>query len=373
MTSLDINSFPAVFGDPDAVHVQRAYGDFRAGRPILIAEGGEMSAALAIDRLTPEQIATFLARIAGGPLHLAVTGPRAAAMGLPPHAVVRLALPESTTPAALLALAAGDHVAPTGSAEPGGAREAAAVELAKLAELLPAALIAPARPTPLNGTEAGLLVAEADAVLGFRRSLSGTFRRLSEARVPLRGGIETRFVVYRDAIGGTAIAVLVGDPDPAAPIPVRVHSSCATGDLFGSRRCDCGDQLRLALERIAAHGGGAVLYMEQEGRGLGLANKMRAYELQDRGLDTFDANTHLGFHEDERDYHAAGHILADLGWRRVMLLTNNPLKVDALGEAGIEVTERIPVLAPVNPDNRRYLETKALRSGHMLGHVRSKA
>ena len=365
-------STPA-FGDPQAVHVQRAFGDFRFGRPVRIVGSGAPIAALPIDRLDPIQIAIFRSRVAAGPMSLVVTGPRAAAMGLPPHDIVRVPVPDDIQPRELLALAADADVDVPGRPTPGTREDIAAVELAKLAELLPAALIAPASATPLNGIEAGLLTVDADAVLAFRRFLAGTMRPLSEARVPIAGDIDTRLVVYRDVIGGMAIAIIIGDPDPSQSIPVRVHSSCATGDIFGSRRCDCGDQLQLALQRIKAHGSGAVLYMEQEGRGLGLANKMRAYALQDGGLDTVDANTHLGFHEDERDYYAAGVLLNDLGWNKVALLTNNPLKVEALQEAGIEVTSRIPVLAPINADNRRYLEVKASRSGHLLEHVHRSA
>jgi GTP cyclohydrolase II len=152
-------------------------------------------------------------------------------------------------------------------------------------------------------------------------------------------------------------------------VPVRLHSACLTGDVFGSRRCDCGDQLRLALSRLDDHGGGVILYLEQEGRGLGLANKMRAYGLQDAGLDTIDANATLGFDDDERDYGIAGRMLQILGINRVRLLTNNPAKLDGLAHAGIDVVGRIPLQGPVNADNRRYLTAKATRAGHKLDHL----
>jgi GTP cyclohydrolase II len=150
---------------------------------------------------------------------------------------------------------------------------------------------------------------------------------------------------------------------------VRLHSSCLTGDVFGSSRCDCGDQLRLATKRLNEEGGGIILYLEQEGRGLGLANKMRAYALQDDGLDTVDANTTLGFDDDERDYGIAARMLQMLKCTRIVLLTNNPAKVDGLAKAGIEIASRMPLETPINADNRRYLAAKAVRAGHRLDHL----
>jgi GTP cyclohydrolase II len=165
------------------------------------------------------------------------------------------------------------------------------------------------------------------------------------------------------------VAVIVGSPDLNKPVPVRLHSACLTGDVFGSRRCDCGDQLRLALTQLTRHGGGIILYLEQEGRGLGLPNKLRAYQLQETGLDTVDANTTLGFDDDERDYGAAVRMLQLLGCTRVRLLTNNPAKLEGLSKAGIDVFGRVPLQGPVNVHNRRYLAAKAARAGHQLDHL----
>ena len=187
--------------------------------------------------------------------------------------------------------------------------------------------------------------------------------------MPLQGGLSTRFVVFRDSIGGGSVAVIVGDPDFSKPVPVRLHSACLTGDVFGSSRCDCGDQLRLATKRLNEEGGGIILYLEQEGRGLGLANKMRAYALQDEGLDTVDANTTLGFDDDERDYGIAARMLQKLGCTRVYLMTNNPAKLDGLSGLGIEVVGRKPLHAPINAHNRRYMTAKAMRAGHKLDHL----
>jgi GTP cyclohydrolase II len=188
----------------------------------------------------------------------------------------------------------------------------------------------------------------------------------SEALVPLASGIAARFIVFRDATGTDQVAIIVGKPNLARPVPVRLHSACLTGDVFGSRRCDCGDQLALALARVEDLGGGIILYLAQEGRGLGLANKMRTYRLQDGGLDTFDANTTLGFDDDERDYGIAARMLQMLNCSQILLLTNNPAKLDGLTRAGIEIAARIPLVAPINPHNKRYLTAKAARSGHQL-------
>jgi GTP cyclohydrolase II len=230
---------------------------------------------------------------------------------------------------------------------------------------LPALLVAPAGAAAAS-FDPPLITVAAAAVTPFRELALATLTVASEAQVPLHGGQAARFVVFRDVVGGTATAVIVGAPDFLRPVPVRMHSACLTGDVFGSRRCDCGDQLRLALARLDEAGGGIILYLRQEGRGLGLANKMRAYQLQDEGLDTLDANATLGFDDDERDYGIAVRMLELLGCKRVLLLTNNPAKLDGLVRAGIEVSGRIPLQGAINSDNRRYLTAKATRAGHKL-------
>src|SRR5437763_1100891 len=167
----------------------------------------------------------------------------------------------------------------------------------------------------------------AHAVGEVRQAATASLTAVAEANVPLTGGLQTRFVIFRDGIGGSSVAVIVGTPDLARPVSVRLHSACLTGDVFGSRRCDCGDQLRLAIARLDEEGGGIIIYLEQEGRGLGLANKMRAYALQDAGLDTIDANATLGFDDDERDYAVAVRMLRVLGCKRGRLVTNNPAQL----------------------------------------------
>jgi len=210
---------------------------------------------------------------------------------------------------------------------------------------------------------------EASAVQHCRRDTVRSLKMVGEARIPLSTGTQTRFVAFRDALGENSVAIIVGDPDLTRPVRVRLHSACLTGDVFGSRRCDCGDQLKMSLACLGETGGGIILYLAQEGRGLGLGNKLRTYQLQEAGLDTVDANTTLGFDDDERDYGVAARMLEMLGIRRIVLLTNNPTKLDGLARSGIEIIGRLPVEAPVNSDNARYLTAKAARAGHKLGHL----
>ena len=200
---------------------------------------------------------------------------------------------------------------------------------------------------------------------------AGLVRRISDARVPLAGVPDARFVLFREPDGlREHVAVIIGDPEQwPDDVPVRLHSACLTGDLFGSLRCDCGEQLRSGVRNIDELGGGVLLYLAQEGRGIGLANKLRAYTLQDQGHDTVDADQILGFGEDERRYRVAVDMLAALDIRRIRLLTNNPAKIRALTDGGIEVNGREKLFGRVTPENRRYLSAKAHRSGHMLEEV----
>ena len=225
--------------------------------------------------------------------------------------------------------------------------------------------------------------AERPVHLDIRGQMPVVLERVSDAPVPLQrfvkrpgGGhslgtapVNSRFVVFRERdTDAEHVAVIVGNPqlDGAQPVRVRLHSSCLTGDLFGSLRCDCGDQLRGTVQRLAAEGGGIILYLSQEGRGIGIANKLRAYRLQDAGQDTVDANQTLGFHSDERNFAVAAAMLKALGSRRIQLLTNNPAKIGALRDAGIDVVEREPVKGAVNPHNQQYLVTKMQRAGHLF-------
>jgi GTP cyclohydrolase II len=252
---------------------------------------------------------------------------------------------------------------------PPGETAAAAIELTKLAQRLPALLVGPKAKSEVRMIDLPLITVAADEIFMFRRNATASVAVVTEVNIPLHGGFPARFVVFRDGLGGSPVGVVVGRPDLNEPVAVRLHSACLTGDVFGSRRCDCGDQLRIALTQLAQHGGGIILYLEQEGRGLGLPNKLRAYRLQDQGLDTVDANTVLGFDDDERDYGVAVRMLQLLGCTRVRLLTNNPAKLEGLSRAGIDVFGRVPLQGPVNADNQRYLAAKAARAGHQLDHL----
>lgn len=237
-----------------------------------------------------------------------------------------------------------------------GSSAAAALTLARLASLLPALWLAPAGSSVLRiGTEEALAASH-------RRHVTLAAR----ARLPIDGvDVETQIAVFRSAEDGSEhAAIIVGAPGGAPPL-VRLHSECLTGDVFGSLKCDCGPQLKAALRLIAAGGGGVLLYLRDEGRGIGLSNKIRAYQLQDRGLDTVEANRRLGFPDDVRDYALAAAMLRTLGIDRVRLLTNNPAKLAGLQQAGIAVVERVAHHMPANPHNADYLDTKRRKSGHL--------
>jgi GTP cyclohydrolase II len=237
---------------------------------------------------------------------------------------------------------------------------AAALQLAKLAGLMPIILVARDATACID-----LPALSTAGILTFAEDSARWLTRVAETRLPLADAEDARLVAFRPWDGGAeALAIVIGTPDTAAPVPVRIHSSCFTGDLIGSLRCDCGDQLRGAIRAIADLGAGVVVYLPQEGRGIGLVNKIRAYALQDAGFDTIDANTHLGFEPDERGYAAAGEILRRLGISRIRLLTNNPGKRAALAGLGVEVVDRLPLVIAPNPHNEAYLRTKKLRDGH---------
>jgi GTP cyclohydrolase II len=359
-----------LFDLPPMIAVERGLAEFRAGRPVLFAAERSVVAA-PVDALDSERLQSFIAAFASGsearPLRLAITQRRARALGIETEKPVALTLDGNEEVDAIHSLAA-DASARHAAAIPAGAGAVAAIELAKLAQRLPALLIAEADRIDAFPNAGLLLSVEAEAVGRFRQQLVDSLRIAASSRVPLEGAEQAQFVVFRDGIGGSPAAIVIGEPDLSQPVLVRLHSACLTGDVFGSRRCDCGDQLKLALARVKDTGG-IILYLEQEGRGLGLANKMRAYRLQDSGLDTVDANVTLGFEDDERDYRIAARMLQLLGCRRAVLLTNNPAKLDGLAGAGVEVCGCVPLHAPVNAENRRYLTAKAVRAGHRLEHL----
>ena len=216
--------------------------------------------------------------------------------------------------------------------------------------------------------EHGLKILSIAQIIAQRRRTERLIERVAEARLPTRYGQFTAIAYKSHVDTGEHIALTIGEWTADEPVLVRIHSECLTGDVFGSMRCDCGDQIDLALKQISEKGNGVFLYMRQEGRGIGLHNKIKAYSLQDQGLDTVEANETLGFEPDLRHYGVGAQILRDLGVRKLNLLTNNPKKVAGLSGFDLEIVDRIPVEAEVTDENRTYMKTKKARMGHILGN-----
>jgi 3,4-dihydroxy 2-butanone 4-phosphate synthase/GTP cyclohydrolase II len=397
--------------------VEAILPDVRAGRMVIIVDDedreNEGDLFVAAERATPEAI-NFMATHARGLVSLALTEQRMRELGLalitddtgnqtkfgtafatPIDAregvgsgmsaydrarTIAVAIAEGTRPADLirpgrtLTLRAvdGGVLARRGHTE-------AAVDLARLAGLKPAGVICEimnedgtmARMPDLERFAArhGLKILRIADLIAYRQN-EREVRRRASTRLPTRKAGEFRLLVYSDNLETQAFVVLVkGDVGSDAPVLVRLHSQCLTGDVFGSERCDCGEQLDAALAMIERAGAGVLVYMFDEGRGIGLLNKIRAYALQDEGCDTVEANHALGFAADMRDYKAGAHVLFDLGVRKVRLMTNNPDKVQQLEQYGITVTERVPIEVPPRRFNRDYLYTKRSKFGHLLSMV----
>jgi GTP cyclohydrolase II len=370
-----------------AIAVDRATTEFRRGQPVLIL--GSRGACLAAAAETVALASLRRLRLAG-PALLVLTGRRAAVLGLASSqtAVASGHAPQDERPFLARLPAGADAEAVLRLADPtavaaalppeGPALEfpdelaSASIHLAKLARLLPAAVVAA---LPDRGADEhlrmaageGMLAVWAGDVAAYETAAAISLDPVGEARVPLEGAEDARIVAFRPSDGSSEhLAIVIGQPDPAKPVLTRLHSECFTGDLLGSLRCDCGEQLRGAIAEIARQGGGILLYLAQEGRGIGLVNKLRAYRLQDQGSDTADANEQLGFEADERIYLAAAEMLRRLGFKTVRLMTNNPDKVAGLERLGIAVAERVPLVIPANRFNRDYLTTKAQKFGHMF-------
>ncbi|NSX53804.1 GTP cyclohydrolase II [Parasulfitobacter algicola] len=241
----------------------------------------------------------------------------------------------------------------------------AALKLVKSAHLLPAAIVIPIPNAWTFSSTNDLTVMELDSLQSDDQA--PTMHQVVQASLPLEVSDAGRLHVFRPDDGGEEhYAIEIGQPDRSKPVLSRLHSACLTGDLLGSLKCDCGPQLRAGLRHIGDEGSGVLLYLNQEGRGIGLANKMRAYSLQDQGFDTVEANHRLGFEDDERDFRIGSTILKSMGFSSVRLMTNNPAKVARMEENGIKVVDRVPLKVGKNHHNAHYLDIKAKKSGHIL-------
>ena len=353
----------------------RARADLRLGAVVALVRGGAGVLAAGAETLSAERLDDLRA---AGPVDLAVTSWRAATLKARAYDgdIARIAVDAGYDLARIRATAdpardlSDPMKGPFHTRREGDAGlHRAAVRLAKQAQLLPAALVAtlPSRKAAeALAREHGLSLIDADALLAAEADAIG-MRPVSAARVPMQVSERGRVHVFRPEDGSEEhYAIEIGAPDRARPALARLHSACFTGDVLGSLKCDCGPQLRAAMQAMADEGAGVLLYLNQEGRGIGLANKMRAYSLQDQGFDTVEANHRLGFDDDERDFRIGATILRRLGYRAVRLLTNNPRKVGMMSDAGIRVAERVPLRVGETPQNAHYLATKAAKSGHLL-------
>jgi GTP cyclohydrolase II len=350
----------------------RARADLRMGAPVVIGDAGGTLVAIAAETATVERLADLRAL---GPVDLAITARRAETLKARAYDgdLARVALPADADLAWVRATA--DPSAdldwpmkgPYATRREGGADlHRSALSLCKQARLMPAALA-----VTVDIATADRLAAEGvsriDAALVPRGPGAAALVEVAAARVPLEVSEAGRVRVFRPRDGSEEhYAVEIGAPDRARPVLCRLHSACFTGDLIGSLKCDCGAQLRAALDAIGAEGSGVLLYLNQEGRGIGLANKLRAYGLQDQGFDTVEANHRLGFEDDERDFRLGANMLKSMGFSQVRLMTNNPAKVDRMNACGLEVVERVPIRAGRTEHNDAYLRTKAAKSGHLL-------
>jgi 3,4-dihydroxy 2-butanone 4-phosphate synthase / GTP cyclohydrolase II len=403
-----------VRADPMSTPIDEFLPDLRAGKMVLLIdeESGDGALCLAAERVTAQAV-NFLAAHARGLVSVALTEGRMRHLGIPLLAApTRTGQPaygasiearhgvttgiSAADRARTIAVAVADGSGPGDLAMPGHVvpvqvqrggvlarmrHPEGAVDLMRLAGLKPAAVlcgvlcedgsVARGDDLAVLARQHGIKMATLGQLAAYRLRSELLVERTLEADFTTVSGATYRAIVYRNAVDRHEhMALVKGVLRAADPVLVRVHSQCLTGDVFGSERCDCGDQLRRAMELIESLGQGVIVYMHQEGRGIGLANKIRAYALQDRGRDTVEANLELGFEEDLRDYGISAQILRDLGVRKVRLLTNNPRKVLGLQDYGVEVVERLPLEVPARSGNIAYLRTKQQKLGHLFSGLK---
>lgn len=351
----------------------RARADLRMGLPVVLHGGQAAILAAPAETVTPERLADL--RGLGGAPVVVITARRAETLKARAYDgdLARVAIPQDADCAWIRAVAdpAGDLDAPmkgplVSEREGSAALHRIAIALAKSARLLPAAVVVPVENGAAVAAAHGLTLIDGDRAAPFLSERSPLAEVVS-ARLPMEASEQGRLHVFRPEDGGEEhYAIEIGRPDRSTPVLARLHSACFTGDLMGSLKCDCGPQLRAALRQMGEEGAGVLLYLNQEGRGIGLANKMRAYSLQDQGFDTVEANHRLGFEDDERDFRLGADILKAMGFGAVRLLTNNPAKIAMMEKTGIAVAERVPLKVGETAHNRAYLATKARKSGHLL-------
>ena len=369
--------------------VERAISDLRRGALILLFDPLKRTAAIIqAAELTTAKGLELISQLAGSEPSVVITNRRSAAIRLNTETrqVISVSIP-SQGGIELVHRLANPIFESQGGFDPINQKELdnlpvvpeaidglapKAVQLVKFARLLPSIILSRipyAEMTRLSGWSKSdsLLAVDVRLIDSLPKMRAQRLVKAVSAQVPLIDSEETRLIAFRPVDGGEEhVAIVIGDPDVTQGVLVRLHSQCLTGDLLGSLRCDCGDQLRGAIKAISEYGGGVVVYLAQEGRDIGLVNKLRAYNLQDLGSDTVEANHQIGFEVDERIYAPAAEILKQLGIKKVKLLTNNPNKIDQLASTGIEVVERVKHAFPPNPHNREYLKTKAAKTGHLF-------
>jgi GTP cyclohydrolase II len=349
--------------NPAVTLVERAIMEFRSARPVVVDGRGGSALVIGVEDLD-DAMSAEIETLAGGHAHLVLPPARLRRLGLDRKAPGLVALPVvDRQRVETLALKVDGRIdAPVRAA---GAMDEEALELASLSLVLPAVIVVPLA----DGIEIdpSMVRVSGEAIRAYRKARAMDLKIVSRAPVPLEGASTSEFVVFRGGEGlRDQVAIIVGKPDLSKPVTVRLHSACLTGDLFGSLKCDCGDQLRDTVRLMAREEGGILLYLDQEGRGNGIANKIRAYKLQAQGYDTYDADEVLGFEADQRRFDFAAGMLKGLGVTTVRLMTNNPEKIRALSDAGLEVVSDHRVLGRRTPENVSYLASKRDRAGHYI-------